>query len=169
MTWISFFTTSYQRQADGHTDRQTQWKVSAVLCHETKHRLFWVKHFSPTEIFPLLCSKRQELTSVSQQHPVMFEGLPPLTFSLRLLALMTFAAKVRPEEFSTHLCTWPKRPLVMREGGRKKPGLVQLAHRLHPGAMLENAEPGDLCCNDKSKSNLCFNWDVLLCCVCSVQ
>lgn len=77
MTWISFFTTSYQRQPDGHTDRQTQWKVSAVICPETKHHLFWVKHFSPTEVFPLLCSNRPKLTSLTIRSKNVWE----ITFS----------------------------------------------------------------------------------------
>lgn len=33
------------------------------------------------------------------------------TFSFTLRALMILAARVSPEEFSIHLCTWPKRPL----------------------------------------------------------
>lgn len=83
-----------------------------------------------------------------------------LTFSLRLRALMTFAAKVRPEEFSTHLCTWPKRPLI-DEGGRGN-------YTLHPGNMLEKRGPGDLCFNDRSESDLRFSWDVLPCRVCLI-
>lgn len=69
-------------------------------------------------------------TTVLQQHPIMFERLYCLTFSLRLLALMTFAAKVRPEEFSTHLCTWPKRPLIDERGKEKETGITPLSSHI---------------------------------------
>lgn len=47
------------------------------------------------------------------------------TFSFWFRVLMIFAAKVRPEEFSTHLCTWPKRPLKREEQTRVSFLLVQ--------------------------------------------
>lgn len=151
MTWISFFTTSYQRR----TDRRTQWKLSAVLCCGTKHRLLWGKHFSPPDVFPL-----------PQQHPVMFEWFDSLTFSLRLLALMTFAAKVRPEEFSTHLCTWPKRPLIDEGGRGKETGISPVSSHITSLKHAREQRTRRFMFQWQIKKWSSFSWDVLLCRVC---
>lgn len=151
MTWISFFTTSYRGQTGRHNERSQPSSAAARQ----------IAVFSGSSIsrrIPSAAAPRGP--SSPQQGPILFERFNSLTFSFRLLALMTFAANVRPEEFSTHLCTCPKRPLTDGTERGRETGITPV---LHPGNTLEKGGPADLCFNDKSKSDLRFNRDVLLC------
>lgn len=173
MTWISFFTTSYQKtkaQTDRCRGRQAAWTNANTRAHtNARTDTHTYRHDEKFQLFSAMrqciLSSRSNISHLGEKHSpqlllqqapqytsmcYILHVAPPLpphpppdcimwptltvvskncimrtltvwgspTFSLRLRALMTFAAKVRPEEFSTHLCTWPKRPLKDREEER---------------------------------------------------
>ena len=90
-------------------------KYSLCFCSKRPCSVVCAKNCNPA--FYIMWRGSHLGIKIIHYHDTEHQGVR--TFSLWLRALMTFAAKVRPEEFSTHLCTWPNRPLEERENKKE--------------------------------------------------
>lgn len=140
------------RQTDGHRSRQadTMKGLGCPLLLPDQSSSFLGQTF--LAVFPLLPLQEARAHHSNVQSCLSASVVLPFLSDSWLWwpSLPTW----HPRSFQRTCAPVRNDPLQTGQRGEGKLGLLQLAHVLHPGNTLEKGGPGDLCFNDKSKSDL---------------